>query len=1586
MSTTSQSDARPDRPSTSSYARDEKRLRALREYDVLDTDPEPAFDRIARLAAHLFDAPTALVNLIDEDRQWFKSTVGFDEDQTDLDVSFCVYTVEKDDVLVVEDLSEDERFADNPYVTDHDVRFYAGAPLLTPHEQRIGTLCVLDTEPRFPSEDTVDRLADLAAMVVDELELRRERIEHEQSRELLRQSQQLADVGGAAYDPETNDVTWTDQTYDLFGLSSETEVDLDTAVDFYTPESRSVIEPEVERLLDEGGQYDLELDVVTADGERRHVRTIAEAQRENDETTQIVGAIQDVTGQHRDRRLQEMQGAFFEWIATGASIDAVLDEIARFTEEELPDAVVSILRLDDNRLHHVAGPSLPKDYIDAIDGVEIGPDVGTFGTAAHHEHEVVTEDIREDDRWEGYRSAAERAGFRSCTAQVIRESEGAVLGTFAIYRAEPGGLDAEERQLVKRMSHVASVALEREQRERALRESEERWRRLVDHHPGPIHVSIDGKYAYANQATAQLLGVDSPDDLIGRNMSDFVHPDERDLLRDRTERLYEDRKAADLIETRIQRPDGSVRTIVVRSVPIQYDGRDAAQTMMWDVTERREAERELRHSEQKFRTVVENAQPMTFMVDRDGTILLSEGKDLQSFGLEPGETVGKSTYDRYANNPGVINAVERALDGEYVDEEVQVDGLIFDTWYSPFYDDDGAVAGAIGMAADITERREAQMELRKQKEMLQTVVDNVPVMITLVENGEIEMINNHVEEVLGGSAEALEGAEGLLERCYPDPERRQRVLDAIEEAPDEWRDYRPMGRDGVRVDTTWKHIELADGRNLGIGVDISDRKARERALWDSNERLRLALEAANAGSFEYDLATDRVVWDERSLELYGLDLDPVEQDAAWLEDVILEEDLPRVETVFDRAVEEGKRRYDVSYRIRRANDGEVRHIRSYGVVVRDEDGTAQRVIGINRDVTDRKERENQLRLLEAAVEHSCLTVLITEADPLDEPGPETVYVNPFFTEMTGYDRDEILGRSPRMLQGSDTDRAALNRIRTALENEEPVREVVRNYTKDGTPYWNDFFIAPVQDDEGKVTHFVSIQDDVTERRRRKRELERQNDLFAKAQDIASVGAWEYDVQSGELTWTEETYRIHRLESDVDVTPERALEFYHPDDRTTIREAFERAVEAGESYDFELRLITADDEQRWVRTRGEPQEEDGEIVRVRGTLQDITEQKTSRLRLERQREYTDHLFNAVDDLFFALDEDGRFQRWNERIPDVTGYSDEEIGERTAFDLVPESEHERVAATIREAIATGSAQIEVPLLRRDGTTIPYEYAGSLVEHPEGGLQIVGIGRDISERVRRRNELEEAKEAAEEADRIKSALLSNMNHELRTPLTSIISFSEIIGSKPALAETFADRIHGGGKRLLHTLNTVMDFAELEADAFSPTPKPVDLSTLARSVVNEFSHQIERKALSVEVNEPDGTVTAVLDEYLGERILAHLVSNAVKFTDEGGAVAVTVSAAGQAVALRVADTGVGIDPDFLPHVYDQFAQASSGYNRTHEGNGLGLTIVKRMVDRLSGDLSIDSTPGEGTTVTVRLPGVDRPDAEGRASDDAGS
>src|SRR6056297_1931368 len=134
---------------TSAPAAEAQRLAALYRYDILDTEPEEAFDRISQMAAHLFDAPLAFVSLIDEDRQWMKSCVGLETREISLDASICVYAIQTDEVTVIPDATQDERVADNPFVTGEvGIRFYAGAPLRTSDGYRIGTLCVLDTEPR----------------------------------------------------------------------------------------------------------------------------------------------------------------------------------------------------------------------------------------------------------------------------------------------------------------------------------------------------------------------------------------------------------------------------------------------------------------------------------------------------------------------------------------------------------------------------------------------------------------------------------------------------------------------------------------------------------------------------------------------------------------------------------------------------------------------------------------------------------------------------------------------------------------------------------------------------------------------------------------------------------------------------------------------------------------------------------------------------------------------------------------------------------------------------------------------------------------------------------------------------------------------------------------------------------------------------------------------------------------------------------------------------------------------------------------------------------------------------------------------
>lgn len=152
---------------------EDERLAKLRSYQVLDSLPEESFDRVTRLAADILNVPIALVSLIDSDRQWFKSRVGLDAPQTDREISFCGHAILGNDVFVIEDATKDTRFSDNPLVKDGlKIRFYAGAPLHTPDGLNVGTLCAISQEPRQFSERERRLLADLALVVVDELELR----------------------------------------------------------------------------------------------------------------------------------------------------------------------------------------------------------------------------------------------------------------------------------------------------------------------------------------------------------------------------------------------------------------------------------------------------------------------------------------------------------------------------------------------------------------------------------------------------------------------------------------------------------------------------------------------------------------------------------------------------------------------------------------------------------------------------------------------------------------------------------------------------------------------------------------------------------------------------------------------------------------------------------------------------------------------------------------------------------------------------------------------------------------------------------------------------------------------------------------------------------------------------------------------------------------------------------------------------------------------------------------------------------------------------------------------------------------------
>ena len=261
------------------------RLIALRRYGLLDTEPEPAFDELAALAADVLDAPIALVSLVDEERQWFKARCGLSARETPREQAFCAHVILGDTVMVVEDATKDPRFADNPLVTGPlNIRTYAGAPLIAPDGHCLGTLCVIYTEVTPVTPTMRRRLAGFAACVMGQMELKllrqhedRSAVELRTKDALLASIAEAARIGGWVLDIETGALAWTSETRMIHEVDAEFTPDLKTALQFYAPEFRGVVANAVERAIETGEPWELEAAILTARGRRRWVRTAGRA-------------------------------------------------------------------------------------------------------------------------------------------------------------------------------------------------------------------------------------------------------------------------------------------------------------------------------------------------------------------------------------------------------------------------------------------------------------------------------------------------------------------------------------------------------------------------------------------------------------------------------------------------------------------------------------------------------------------------------------------------------------------------------------------------------------------------------------------------------------------------------------------------------------------------------------------------------------------------------------------------------------------------------------------------------------------------------------------------------------------------------------------------------------------------------------------------------------------------------------------------------------------------------------------------------------------------------------------------------------
>jgi PAS domain S-box-containing protein len=481
-----------------------ERIAELIDYGVLDTAPEEGFDRLTALAAELFDAPIALLTLIDDERQWFKSRHGLDLCSTDRRWAFCGYAIEQgpDAVMVVKDAAADERFCANPLVLgDPKIRFYAGAVLTTPSGHNLGTICVIDTKPReAPLPNRLNRLRTLAKIAVDELELRRANRAAREKQRMLELAETMAGVGHWRIEVPSGRQTWSEAVYAIHGVTRDSyDPNLADSAAFIHDDDRKAVFDKVQWAIACKGSYQFQFRLNRAGGELRHVLSKGVCDLDDDgAVTALIGVFQDVTDQVQSLQEIRRSEAQYRLLAENAS-DMIMrsDGAGRLTyispavegltgrraEDMLGQRWFDFVHPDDSqrvetaKLRQLAGrgvfPAEPIQYrIIDLEGRELwlegcptfalDPDTGDAAGITDVVRDVsarkVAEEALEQARIEAEAAATVKSDFLANMSHELRTPLTAVLG-FSALIAESADLSPTNKSYLARISNAGEVLL-----------------------------------------------------------------------------------------------------------------------------------------------------------------------------------------------------------------------------------------------------------------------------------------------------------------------------------------------------------------------------------------------------------------------------------------------------------------------------------------------------------------------------------------------------------------------------------------------------------------------------------------------------------------------------------------------------------------------------------------------------------------------------------------------------------------------------------------------------------------------------------------------------------------------------------------------------------------------------------------------------------------------------------------------------------------------------------------------------------------------------------------------------------------------
>jgi two-component system CheB/CheR fusion protein len=361
--------------------------------------------------------------------------------------------------------------------------------------------------------------------------------------------------------------------------------------------------------------------------------------------------------------------------------------------------------------------------------------------------------------------------------------------------------------------------------------------------------------------------------------------------------------------------------------------------------------------------------------------------------------------------------------------------------------------------------------------------------------------------------------------------------------------------------------------------------------------------------------------------------------------------------------------------------------------------------------------------------------------------------------------------------------------------------------------------------------------------------------------------------------------------------------------------------------------------------------------------------------ERMRSVVDHVIDGI----ITIDERGHIESFNPAAENLFGYGREEVVGRNVNMLMPEPYHAEHDGYIANYVRTGHARIigigrEVVGRRKDGTTFPMELAVSTF-HIGQSRFFTGIVRDITERKQLEDELRHRLADLAEADRQKNEFLAMLAHELRNPLAPMrnaLHLMKMPGADDNTVRTSRDMMERQMHQLVRLVDDLLDVSRIIRGKIDLRREPVDLSAVVSRAVETAQPVVDAHGHQLTVSLPDPPVAVNADPIRLSQVIANLLTNAAKYTDKAGRIVLVVEREAEDAVIRVRDTGIGISAEFLPHVFDLFAQGDRSLARSQGGLGIGLTLVRRLVEMHGGSVrAVSEGENRGSEFIVRLPAL---------------